>query len=132
MMKVQKLDRHMIGSTLVHGKVIHAVSGATDIAIVVSEHPTTLHCYKCSLLSSGPSMEACEHIRLVRKAQNQQASMSLEQPVDKFVFVLKELAEVIENCVILSPYNQSKMQVVIHIMNELRESYAYKPPVNGA
>lgn len=136
MMKVQKIDRGIVGSAAVEGHVIHSVYMApSDLAIVVSVHPATLHCYKCSLLSSGVSTEACEHIKIVRKAQNTMANAIPEQPVDKFVFILSELVEIIENCVILSPYNQSKLVAANRVLHELRDAYeakAYKPPVNGA
>lgn len=124
MMNFHRIDHSVVGCAAVDGNVIWTVYTApNNIAIIVSASSRSLHCYKCSLLSDNSAMDTCEHIKLVRKAQQQTVNVVLEQPVDKFVYVLGELAEVIHNSVVLSPYNVSKMQKAITVMQELRDSY---------
>lgn len=92
MMKVQLIDRSLIGSSVIEGKAIHTVyRGENDLAIVAGVHSRTLHCYKCSLLSDASVQDTCEHIKLVRKAQNQMAAVLPEQPVDRIVYAIDEL-----------------------------------------
>lgn len=136
MMKVQRIDRSVIGSVLHQNEVVHAVYMApSDIAIVIGMYPEKLYCYKCLHLSSDASAETCIHIKLIRKTQNQNqnqnqmASTLSDQTANHVAMALGELITAISG---LAPNNPNIVNAYWHLTQFRNLVSGYQPPVNGA
>lgn len=116
-------DFTVVVAALINGKPIYSVSNLQtgDVAIVEGIDSRRMHCYKCTLRVDNDASDSCKHMKAIRKAQVLSSPIP-EQPAEKIVFVLDKLANVISNCVVLSPYNTSIMDDVHQSIRELRES----------